>query len=135
MWMDFIWPNFEENVINSVLKLCGRHMKRLSFPNLMIPIGPLVQLSLQLLRMMIQCMKKLQYLDILWTSKNDIILAVLSKNLQSESNTLKMKIFCFLLNECSIKAYYPATYNKQMVSYDHGQEVEYQHQLIILATF
>ena len=88
LWRQFIWPNFdfrEENSIKDTLKFCGRYVKRLSFPNLVIPIELLVQCSnvqrlslpsvdlrLKQLRVLIQNMKKLQYLDILWTSKYDI---------------------------------------------------------------
>ena len=88
LWRDFSWPHFdfrEERAIKSALKSCGRHVKRLSFPNLVIPVEslqycgnvlrlsfPSVQLSLNQLRTLMQCMKKLQYLEILWTSKIDI---------------------------------------------------------------
>jgi len=88
LWKEFIWPNYdfrEENAINSVFKSCGRHVQRLSFPNLVMPIEslqlchnvirlslPSTDLSFHKLKKVLQCMKKLQYLDILWTSKNDI---------------------------------------------------------------
>ena len=88
LWREFTWPNFdcrEEQSIMNVLKSCGRHVKRLSFPNLVIPVEslhhcdnvlrlslPSVKLSLDQLKTVMQCMKKLQYLDILWMSKNDI---------------------------------------------------------------
>ena len=85
LWREFTWPNFdfrEEQSIMNVLKSCGRHVIRLSFPNLVIPVEslhhcgnvlrlslPSVKLSLYQLRTVMQCMKKLQYLDILWMSK------------------------------------------------------------------
>jgi len=88
LWREFVWPNYdfrEENAIKSVLETCGRHMKILSFPNHLMPIEslhqcvnvlrlsmPSVNLSLSQMRMILQSMKKLQYLDILWGSKSYI---------------------------------------------------------------
>ena len=48
LWRQFIWPNLdfrEENSIKDTLEFCGRYVKRLSFPNLVIPIESLVQCS------------------------------------------------------------------------------------------
>ena len=89
LWRDFSWPHFDfrqERAIKIALKSYGRHVKRLSFPNLkMIPVEllqycgnvlrlslPSAKLCLNQLRTVMQFMKKLQYLDILWASKNDI---------------------------------------------------------------
>ena len=89
LWRDFIWPHLdfrEVNSIKSVFNSCGRHMTRLSFPDFAIPIkllqedcGNLIHLSLpsanlnlSQLRIVMQFMKKLQYLDILWSAKNDV---------------------------------------------------------------
>ena len=88
LWRDFIWPHFdfsEERSINSVLHACGTHVKQLSFPDLVIPLKslqlcrnvvqlslPSTKLSLTQLKTIMQSMRKLQYLDCLWTSKNDI---------------------------------------------------------------
>ena len=89
LWRDFTWMYFdfsEESSIESAFKTCGGHVKRLSFPDLMIPVQSLLQhcsslvqlslpsakLSLNQLRTIMQSMKELQYLDILWASRNDI---------------------------------------------------------------
>ena len=89
LWRIFTWPLFdfrEVRSIQSVFELCGRHVKQLSFPDLVINGTvllqhcsnvlrlslPAVELTLRQLRTIIQTMKKLEYLDILWTSKKDI---------------------------------------------------------------
>ena len=88
LWRNFTWPHFdsrEERSIRSLFKSCGRHVRQLSFPDLVIPVEslqhcgniirlslPSVKLSLDQTRTIMQYMKKLQYLDILWASKNDI---------------------------------------------------------------
>ena len=87
LWRNFTWPHYdfrEENSIKSVLESCGRHVKRLSFPSLVrIPVEslqhcsnvlrlslPSIELTLNQVRTIMQSMKKLQHLDVLWTSKN-----------------------------------------------------------------
>ena len=88
LWRKFTWSNFdfrEERSVISLFESCGRHVKQLSFPDLVIPVEllqlcsnvlwlslPSVELSLGQLRIIMQSMKKLKYLDILWTTKIDI---------------------------------------------------------------
>ena len=88
LWRDFIWPHYdfrEERCIENVLKSCGRHVKQLSFPDHAIHVKslqycnnvlrlslPSVKLNVNQLRTIMQSMKKLQYLDVLWVSKNDV---------------------------------------------------------------
>ena len=88
LWRDFSWPYFdirEKRSVDSALKSRGEHVKRLSFPDHVVPLKilqhccHLVQLSLpsaklnrNQLRIVVKSLKKLEYLDVLWTSKNDI---------------------------------------------------------------
>ena len=88
LWRNFTWPHFdfrEERLIKALFKSCGRHVRQLSFPDLVMPVEslqycgnairlslPSVKLSLNQLRTIMQYMKRLQYLDILWASKTNI---------------------------------------------------------------
>ena len=88
LWRDFTWSHYDSREtisIKNVLKLCGRYVQRLSFPHLVIPVVyfqcccnvkrlslPCAKLTLEHLRTIMQSMRKLQYLDILWWSQNDI---------------------------------------------------------------
>ena len=88
LWRNFIWSHFdvrEESSLRSLFESCGVYVEQLSFPDLVMPIEslrpcssvlrlslPSVELNLKQLRIIMQSMKKLQYLDILWTSKIDI---------------------------------------------------------------
>jgi len=88
LWRDFTWPHFdhrEERSIKSVLKLSGRHVKRICFPGLAkIPVKllqhcgnviqfsvPSVKLSVNQLRTAMRSMKQLQHLDVSWITTND----------------------------------------------------------------
>jgi len=88
LWRDFTWPHFdlrEERTVKSVLKSCGGHVKRISFPDLVIPIKvfqycsnvvqlsmPSAKLSFIQLKTAMRCMKNLQYLDVTWKSRKDV---------------------------------------------------------------
>ena len=95
LWKHIILPFYdqqERNSIRRVLMLCGEKVKQLSFFNLSILIEDikectnLVHLSLpstkicvSKLKTVTQSMKKLKYLDILWSEKFDIKLLVMIK--------------------------------------------------------
>ena len=108
LWRVIFWPHLdfrEEHLINGVLKSCGRYMKQLSFPDLMVPVNmlghcrnlvrlslPSAQPSLNQLMVVVQSMRNLQYLDILWSKKNDIeqLLLIAGHNQQAvNGNTVK----------------------------------------------
>ena len=88
LWRDFTWPHFdirEEQSIKSVFKSCGGHVKRISFPDLVIPVKlfqycsnviqlsiPSANLSFNQLKTAMRFMKNLQYLDITWKSRKDV---------------------------------------------------------------
>ena len=84
LWRDFTWSHFdfrEHKSVESVLKLCGKHVMQLSFPDLVVPVLllrhcrnlvqlslPSAELSLEQLRKVMRPMRNLQYLDVLWRS-------------------------------------------------------------------
>ena len=134
LWREFTWPHFdfrEEQSIRNALKLCGRYVERLSFPNLMIPVKslqhcgnvlrlslPSVRLSLYQLKTVMQYMKKLQYLDIMWISKNDIKYVLMMVNTikdlmirEQVKDSSVDEALLFLLNECTALRILPHTIN------------------------
>ena len=94
MWRELIWPHFdirEKHCVKSVLKSCGKYVKRLSFPDRVAPTqlkilrhcNNLVELSIptstldcnQLSKVM-KNMEILRSLDILWTSEIHLLLQI-----------------------------------------------------------
>ena len=73
LWRNLTWPNFdfrEERSVASLFESCSRHVKQLSFPDLVMPVEllqlcgnvlwlslPSVELSLSQLRIIMQSMK------------------------------------------------------------------------------
>jgi len=135
LWREFIWPHYdfrEEHPINIVLQLCGSHMKRLSFPDMVIPVEslqhcdnllqlslPSVKLSLDQIKTMIQYMTKLQCLDILLASKTDIKSLLQMVNSTIKELTIRERIMDssfeevlhLLLNEWTALQLFPNTIN------------------------
>ena len=140
LWRDFIWPHYdfrEKRCIENVLKSCGRHVKQLSFPNHAIHVKslqycnnvlrlslPSVKLSVNQLRTIMQSMKKLQYLDVLWVSKNGVKLLLLIVGYPVYGRTIKeltireqvkdssrTEALVFLLNEWTASMLVPHTLN------------------------
>ena len=141
LWRNFTWPHYdfrEERSIESVFKSCGRHMKQLSFPdttvlsveslqhcsNVLRLSLPSVKLNFIQLRRVMQCMKKLQYLDVLWTTRNDIkslllIVAYPVYGYAIKELTIREKVkdssfgeaLHFLLNEWTALRLFPHTLN------------------------
>ena len=139
LWRDFTWPHFdfrERRSIRSVMKLCGRHVRRLSFPDHVVHESfkhcsnvlqlslPSVRLSVNQLRIILQSMKKLQYLDILWVIKNDVKLLLLMVGYPVYGRTIKeltireqvrdcslQEVPVFLLNEWAASKLAPQTIN------------------------
>ena len=134
LWRDFTWSHFdfrEERSIKSVFKSCGGHVKRLSFPDLVIPVKLLQQcsnvvqlclpsatLSVNQLRKVMRSIKQLQYLDISWTSRDDIKrLLLINTNLKEL--TIREQVqdssfhsaFLLLLNEWAAIRLTPRTLN------------------------
>jgi len=88
LWRDFTWSHFdfrEKRSIESILKSRGENVKRLTFSDHVIPVKllqhccnlvqlslPSAKLNLNQLRKAVKSLRKLQYLDVLWSSKNDI---------------------------------------------------------------
>ena len=85
LWRDFVWNTGDEGSVNKVLKMCGQHVKRLSFPHYVTPsklVGMseycknVIQLGLpstklhpeQLGRILLH-MEHLQRLDIQWDTE------------------------------------------------------------------
>jgi len=99
LWRVFMWPqicNHEENCVSNVLKLCGRHIRKLSFPNHMIHIfrltamlhhcSNLVELGIPTSKMtpdqlkrLIEPMVKLKSLDIAWNCELHPLLVICAK--------------------------------------------------------
>ena len=141
LWRNFTWPHYdfrEERSIEGAFKSCGRHMKELSFPDrTLLPVEslqhcsnvlrlslPSVKLNFIQLRTVMQCMKKLQYLDVLWTTRNEIktlllIVAYPVYGYAIKELTIREKVkdspFCealhFLLNEWTALKLMPHTLN------------------------
>ena len=108
LWKDFTWPHFdfrEECSINNVLKSCGAHIKKLSFPHLVVCSAvqsliqhctnlvylslPSVKLSFNQLTAIMQSMRNLYCLDTLWTSKSEIRQLLLVVGCPIHGNAIK----------------------------------------------
>jgi len=141
LWEDFTWLYFdfrEGRSIKSLFESCGGYVKRLSFPgakvihvkslrhcsNVLRLSLPSVRLSVNQLRTILQSMKKLQYLDVLWVSKSDVkwLLLMLGypvygrtiKELtirEQVSNSKGFKALVFLLNVWTAVMLAPSTLN------------------------
>ena len=140
LWRDFIWPHFdfrERRSIRSAMKSCGRYVIRLAFPDHVVCTSsfrhcsnvlrlslPSVRLSVDQLRIILQSMKKLQYLDILWAVKNDVKLLLLMIGYPVYGRTIKeltireqvkdsssQEASVFLLNEWAASMLAPQTIN------------------------
>ena len=139
LWRDFIWPHFdfrERRSIGSAMKSCGRYVIRLAFPDNVVYTSfrhcsnvlrlslPSVRLGVDHLRIILQSMKKLQYLDILWAVKNDAKLLLLMVGYPVYGRTIKeltireevedsssQEALVFLLNEWAASMLAPQTIN------------------------
>jgi len=140
LWRDFTWPFYdrlEECSIESVLKLCGKHVRQLSFPNNAICVKllkqcgnvlqlslPSVKLSVDQLRTIMQSMPKLQNLDVLWVSKTDVKVLLLLVGYPVYGHTVKeltirekvndsscREALVFLLNEWTASMLVPQVLN------------------------
>ena len=135
LWRDFTWSHFdfrEERSIKSVFKSCGGHVKRLSFPDFVIPVKlfqhcsnvvqlclPSAKLTVNQLRTAMQYMKTLQYLDISWTPRIEIKgLLLISTNLkeltireQVKGSSFHTAFLVVLLNEWASLRLTPYTLN------------------------
>ena len=132
LWRDFTWPHFylsEERSIKSVLKVCGGHVKRVSFPdniparkllrhfvNVVHLSIPSARLSFNDLKTAMMAMSNLLYLDILWTSRHDINnLFLISANLKELTIRGKLSFhsafLILVLNEWATSRLTPHTLN------------------------
>ena len=86
LWREFVWPYYHPGdirCVNNALKVCGRHVELLSFPNHVIPIylglfehcRNLIELSLPKAKLdpkqlgrILACMKPLERLEVEWDS-------------------------------------------------------------------
>ena len=107
LWRKFEWPYYhtgDESCVNNVLKVCGQHVKRLSFPHHVIPTSqllstlatycdnsvhlslPTTKLDSELLRSIYVYMGHLQSLDFQWANRD---IKQLLKTVKCNSMNLK----------------------------------------------
>jgi len=117
LWRDFNWPHFdfrEKLSVESALKSIGEHVKRLTFPDHVVPVKllqhccnlvqlhlPSAKLNLNHLKTAVKSLRKLQHLDVLWTLKNDIK-RLLSIGTKLEEITIRVQV--------TDSSYYSAVY-------------------------
>jgi len=102
LWSEFVWHYYhagDEGCVNNVLRICGQHVKLLSFPNPVTSLERLVatiqfchsvtelslpsmQLDHDQLRKVLLHMQHLQTLDIQWSSEIKEVLEVVGINLK-----------------------------------------------------
>ena len=91
LWRTFLWPYYhsgDEGCVNNMLKVCGQHMKRLSFPYHVMPVSqllstlatycnnsvhlslPTTKLDSELLENILECLQHLQSLDFQWDHRD-----------------------------------------------------------------
>ncbi|XP_065920040.1 uncharacterized protein [Dysidea avara] len=87
LWREFAWPYYygsDDGCVNNLLKVCGQHVKQLSFPHHVTPAKllrmleycnnavdlslPTTKLNPEQLKTIVLCMRQLQKLDVLWDS-------------------------------------------------------------------
>ena len=98
LWREFVWPYYhteDEGCVNSVLKVCGEHVKQLSFPDMKMPTSQLLStmayccntvslrlpstaLNSELLDDIFTCMGHLQTLDIRWDRRMEQLLEAIN---------------------------------------------------------
>jgi len=139
LWKSFIWSHFdntEERCVRNVLKSCGRHIKRLSFPDHVMPSKlvsmfkycinltqlsiPTSELSAEQLRKTLEPMKYLESLDVPWNGNIYPLLLITArlKDLTVREGIKKVSssTYCSFFNDLWMKNWVKEGFQPQTIN-------------------